>query len=698
MARWQRQARWVLAIVVVAVIAAVAHSRRPREIAAPQAPLQRTDPTAVVETRGGDAIQLKGAERSLRVEYEVQTTNDKNETKLRNVKIYVDNRGGRNYQVSGKEAFVGKDNSSFDVRGGVKMVTSDGLTATGEQATYTDAEKVVHIPGPVQFARGRMTGTGIGFTYDEQRDTMWILEKADVKFAQEGDQEAMAFTAGTYGYARQDRYMRFEKTMHMDRSGQQIDADSSMVRLFADRDDPDYVELRGGSKVTGGAENSLLKSMSANDINLDYADDGRTLQNATLAGAASVEVASKGSSATQKLTGGYMDIGLEPDGSVRSLSTRDGVTVTLPAAKDTGARTIRSNALTASGTPDGIRDMKFTEGVEYKEAATKGQAGRVVRAKTLDATLDAAAGTLEDAHFVSNVDFSEGPLHATGSDARYNVVKGTLALTGKEQVPHIETDALTIDAETIDVTLSPRAMTAGGTVRSMLLPAKKATADSPETKRPALLAEKDPVNIICDSMSYDEAARMVEYKGKVKLLQSDTTIHANTLTLDESKGDLAANGKVVTNLLIAGHKDDPAVKPKPTIARAETFTYSDQTRMATYTTTAQLDGDQGNLSAGKIELQLAKEGNTLERLDANGAVTALVDRRRVSGTTLSYSPDDDKYIVTGAPVKMLDADCQETSGKRLTFWKASDRVLVDGNNEVRTQTKGGGKCLATPPQ
>ena len=54
-------------------------------------------------------------------------------------------------------------------------------------------------------------------------------------------------------------------------------------------------------------------------------------------------------------------------------------------------------------------------------------------------------------------------------------------------------------------------------------------------------------------------------------------------------------------------------------------------------------------------------------------------------------------MVVGAPVKMIDADCQETSGKTLTFWKASDRVLVDGNNEVRTQTKGGGKCTATPP-
>ena len=61
-------------------------------------------------------------------------------------------------------------------------------------------------------------------------------------------------------------------------------------------------------------------------------------------------------------------------------------------------------------------------------------------------------------------------------------------------------------------------------------------------------------------------------------------------------------------------------------------------------------------------------------------------------------PADEKYVVTGAPVTMIDADCQEMSGKTLTFFKASDRVQVDGNDEVRTQTKGGGKCAPTPPK
>lgn len=683
-----------LAIVAISVIGVVAYTMRPREIAAPPQRAERTDPNAVIEVQQGDAIQLKGERQNIRVEYERQTINKEGETSLHDVTVHVDNRGGRSYIVTGKTAFLAEGNTAFDVRGDVVLTTDDGLEARGQQATYTDVDKIVRAPGPVTFKRGRMNGAGVGFTYDEQRDTMEILEKADVTFAAEGSQGAMAFKAGSFAYARRDRFMRLDKAMHMEREGQIIDADSSVVRLFPDRDEPDYIELRNGSRVIGGGANSLLKSMSARDINLDYADDGRTLQNTTLAGTAVIEVATRASSASQTLGGEYMDINLDPDGSVRRLSTRDNVTVTLPATKDAPARTVRSTALSAAGTAQGIRDMKFSEGVEYREPGPKGQAGRIVKATTLVAALDPADGTLQNAHFTGNVDFTDSPLHATSADAVYNVAKGTLALGGQGADPHIDTDALTIDAAAIDVTLNPRSMTAKGNVRSVLLPARQGA----QTNRPGLLAEKEPVNIIAESLVYDENARRADYTGKIVLIQGDTTIRANTLTVDDSKGDLTANGKVVTNLVIAAKKSAPAVKTRPTVARAETFSYSDQTRLATYTTAAQLDGEQGNLSAGKLELRLAKGDNALEKLDADGAVRAIVDQRTVTGTHLTYSPADDKYVVVGAPVKMIDAECKETSGKTLTFWKASDRVQVDGNNEVRTQTKGGGKCTATPPQ
>ena len=42
---------------------------------------------------------------------------------------------------------------------------------------------------------------------------------------------------------------------------------------------------------------------------------------------------------------------------------------------------------------------------------------RIAKAKTLEATLDPAAGTLQVAHLTGNFDFTDGPMHAVSNDA-----------------------------------------------------------------------------------------------------------------------------------------------------------------------------------------------------------------------------------------------------------------------------------------
>src|SRR5687768_3526171 len=410
MTPWQKRARLFVAAIAVAVIALVAYTMRPREAVAPQAPVQTPPEGAKVLTIGGDVIHLKGASQDLKIEFEKQATTKDRENKLYGVKAHIDNRGGRSYTITGDEAQVGKDESSFVVKGSVKMETSDGLVANSQEATYTDTDKIVRAAGPVTFSRGRMTGSGTGFIFDEQRDTLTILQAADVHFAAEGQEGPMDVKAGGFIYARKDRYMRFERIMHMDRDGQLIDADEGTVKLYPDRDETDLIELRGNSKVTGGGQMGALQSMSARDINLDYGVDGRTLENAVLAGAGMIDVASKGHSAGQRLAADYMEMSLHPDGSVRNLSARDNVHVTLPATKEIGARTIRSNTLAAVGEPQGIREMNFKESVEYREAATKTHPLRVARSRLLDATFDPATGALFDARFNTNFEFTEETL------------------------------------------------------------------------------------------------------------------------------------------------------------------------------------------------------------------------------------------------------------------------------------------------
>ena len=176
---WRRRLRFALAVFGLALIGVVAYTVRPREERVAPPPIQR-DPKATIETRGGDVVQLKGTRQDLRVEFESQVTYEDGQTWLTGVKTKIENRGGRNF-VDHRQGSPDRQRQELvDVTGDVKLTASDGLVAYSQKASYTEAEKIVRAPGPVKFTSGRMSGTGVGFTFDEQRDTLWLLDQAKV--------------------------------------------------------------------------------------------------------------------------------------------------------------------------------------------------------------------------------------------------------------------------------------------------------------------------------------------------------------------------------------------------------------------------------------------------------------------------------------------------------------------------------------
>lgn len=697
---WRRRLRLGVAVFGIGVLAAVLYVMQPREARAPVAPVERVDPAARFETRGCDVVQLKGGSQDLRIECESQATYEDGRTRLVGVTLTVDNRAGRTFVVTGREAGVGANQSAFEMKGDVRLEASDGLVATAGEATYTAAEGVVRAPGPVQFTRGRLAGAGVGFTFDQQRDTAWLLDQAVIRFA--GDAAAgtgpMDVAAGAAGLARTDRYVRFERGVRMVRDGQIFEADEAMVYLFPDRDEPDTIELRGQARITGGAGMGALRVMRARDINLDYAEDGQTLQQATLAGQSAIELAGAAGAAGQQLSGEWITLELAEDGAIKSLASRDNVVLTLPAAADAPARTIRAQQLTGSGAPgQGLTAMRFEDRVEFREAAARGGTPRVARSQALDARLNPTTGVFEAARFTGRVRFEDGSFRAQSGEATYRVAESALDLRGRDgaAAPFVSDEAMRIDGDAIDVTLSPRRMAAQGTVRSVLQPAGAASGQA--ARRPGLLTGSEAVNVIADALTYDEATRRGVYTGKARLWQGDTVIQADRITLDEASGDLSASGNVVTTLALAPDPGAPpaAAKGGPTILRAATFTYRDEARRAVYETKAQMNGDQGDLRAEHIELRLKADENALDRLDARGDVDVRLDDRQASGATLVYRPDAGRYEIAGTPGRFVDA-CNESAGRTLTFFRSSDRVIIDGNEEVRTESRGG-KCPGRPP-
>jgi len=174
-----------------------------------------------------------------------------------------------------------------------------------------------------------------------------------------------------------------------------------------------------------------------------------------------------------------------------------------------------------------------------------------------------------------------------------------------------------------------------------------------------------------------------------------TTTVLVTPTSTKSTTD-AADATDAKGTKSAGANDAKDTKPKdhtPSVATAKDMKYEDATRRLTYTGNAHMSGPEGDMTASRIELFLKPSGDELDRAEAYENLTLREQNRETKGSKMIYTTANETYVITGTPVKIVDQCKRETIGRTLTFNKGTDSVIVDGNSQIRTQTKGGnGNC------
>jgi len=231
-----------------------------------------------------------------------------------------------------------------------------------------------------------------------------------------------------------------------------------------------------------------------------------------------------------------------------------------------------------------------------------------------------------------------------------------------------------------------------------------------------MLKQDQPVQVLAATLDYDGATSKAAYTGAARLFQGDTSIKGDAITLDNKVGNMTASGNVTSTTVLetttsvkdtrssdaaakgaaAGTEKNTAATTKersPSIATAKNLTYEDATRHLIYTGNAHMSGPEGDMTATRIELYLKPSGDELDRAEAYENMTLREQNRETKGSKLIYTTDNETYVITGAPVKIVDQCQRETVGRTLTFNKGTDSVVVDGNSQIRTQTKGGnGNC------
>jgi lipopolysaccharide transport protein LptA len=701
--RWQKKARLALAIFIVAFAAVVFLALRRPHPEAPAGEALSIDRSALVQTLGPAVLERR--DEAGRLQFSINSTGQKAYENGRNVfehaTVTLPDRNGRDIVITAPEAEVVKpaagesELSTAVLRGGVKLVTSDGLIVNATEATYNDADGILNIPGPVTFSRARLKGSGVGATYDRNRDVLWLLADAHIDVAADAQGAgAIQGTSGTAGLARADHYLRMSQDAHLVSSDRTIDCDDLTVRLTPDDERVQSMALRGSSRIVGTGAGA--SSMSARDIDLAYGEDGRALQSAKLRENSVLDLPGD-TAARRRITGRFIDVTMAPDGAtVTQLAASEQVVVDLPGQGGGPARTIRASTLTAIGEGgSGLQTATFQGPVDFREttagAKGKGNPSRRATSDQLQVKTEPGLGAIQEAEFRGRVKFEDAPsTTAAASRALYRIADDRLDLFSDTSYPgpppNVSDGRLTVFAGTIQMTLGTHVLNADTDVRSRL--ERKAGPDAAETdtKMPSLLDGDQPVTVTSNRLAYDGAASKAVFTGNARLVQDRTEIKGSTIELDDRQGNLTATGAVSTRMMMQDTDPKTGRKtPTETNGSGETFVYEDARRLALYTSSAErrahVIGAQGDITGDRIELYLKPEVRELQRAEADGDVITIEGNRTARGKHLTYTAADETYVMTGSPVDVLEAkpnSCKRTLAATVRFQRAQDSVTTEG--------------------
>jgi LPS export ABC transporter protein LptC len=716
MANWQKPVRIGVAVFLIAFGVVVYRSIREREPAPLPPRVERLDPKAVMETTAATLLRERGEERELDMTWERLVSYEDGSTRYFVATIVVRRPDGRIFTIRAREAYAGANQVQLELTGEVALEASDGFRLQTDRATFDRTESIARVPGAVAFQKGTMSGSGLGATYDERNDVLTLKGDAHVMTVDGTGRTTLDARAGSATLDRLNDVLFLEAGVEVHRGAEVITAGSAVASLSSDDSVVTRLELRGDGSVTGGA--SGIESMAASAIDLDYSDDGTRLERVVLNGSAGATLAGNGQAAGRRIEGGSLDLHLAEDGTLTTLTGRERVRLDLPASGDAPLRSISADSLDGSGEPgQGLRRARFRGAVEFREGRAGRGSMREARADTLDLALD--GDVVGSARFGGGVTFDDQDLHATAPEARYEPEAGTLSLSGgQSQSARVTDDRIDVAARTIDVAVGNRDLTARGTVRTTLRGRAAGAGKSRDTRLPGLLQEGAAASINAEELVYDGDAARAVYSGATTLVQGETAIRADRLSLDERRGDLEAAGSARSSLVLGGDRFE---------GRADVIRYVEATRLLTYSMTpapptseggaragsgrsgpaprpaprAQVNGPDGDLYGERIEVALGPDGNDVDRLEAHTRVTVILGTRTAIGQRLVFHARDERYEVSGdgtTPVSIretssTDRSCRETTGRTLTFFKSTDRIVVDGSQARRTET---GPCGPEP--
>ncbi len=316
-----------------------------------------------------------------------------------------------------------------------------------------------------------------------------------------------------------------------------------------------------------------------------------------------------------------------------------------------------------------------------------GQPDKVSTSARLDVAFN-AAGTvaslvqLGEFHYAEILAGSSMKREAWAERAQYLPNSEMVGLTGG---PRFVEAGMTMTAHAIQLNRRTGEAAAQGDVKTTYTDLKGQPGG-------ALLATSDPIHVTAKEMSARQQSGTALYSGGARLWQGSSIVQAPIIEFDRDRRTLLAHrasndSGSVSTVFIQQDKDGKVTPVNVTSAR---LTYVDAQRLARFEGGVNIRGANATVTADRAFVFLQARGQNergegnlslskLDRVVAEGHVVIQEPNRRATGEKLEYTSQDAKFVLSGGPPSIFDAERGKITGDSLTFFTHDDRVLVEGN-------------------
>jgi LPS export ABC transporter protein LptC/lipopolysaccharide transport protein LptA len=555
--------------------------------------------------------------------------------------------------VSSEECLYDPLRQKAFFHGNVRVVTAEGLELETESLSYRGDLERAESKEAVRFKRNTLSGSSTGLVYQAVQGRIDLLADVVLRVGN-GDRPPTEIRSAQASGMRDQSTVRFDGDVQVTQDADSLRADHLTLDLTADREAIDHalaldnVEARTGAAsalpgvpATAGRGPRILRCRRL----AIWFRENRQLQEATAVRNAELEAfpGPEEPPEHRRLQAHAITFRFDEEGRLQQLDAGGGVFLSaepLPPAP----------ALPRTG-----------------------------RCESLTAAIDPLLGDLRTADFAGSVEFTQGKRRATSQAARYDGSLSTLNLSLQPRIVD-EEQGSDLQADVIDLGTQNGDLAARENVRHLF-------SGKHGPLRSGTLARDAPTLIIAHKLDYSAASHTARYQGNALLRSGQDETRAPLIVLEEPAGAprrLRARGGVVS-ILNPHSSSSPGKPPAPVEVRGREMVYEESKQRIVYTGEVAIrQGDIRSTSPEAI-VTLSPDGSVVQTLVAGEPVEVVQGARKGVGTRGTYTPDTETFNLVGEKVTLNDPT-QQVEGRSLTFHVGDDRILVDGREEVRTES------------